>query len=233
MNIKIISAQLVIYSPGIVITNKLKVANAINDNLSYLFDSDPIILPLPEDAPPEIPRIQMFSKDKRYSLSIASNRIDFIFQYKEEDEKSFPIPGFFGKFLTIFQYFSENLHTQFTRSAMVTNWIIELENISASEFLLNKYIQDKTPIVKPCELELHYLTKGLAAEFEINKWVRIKSARKMSEPEKNNLVVFLIDINTVAEKTYEFDKDSLQRFLEQSSRITEETIKEHLKIMEK
>jgi hypothetical protein len=231
MNIEIISAQLVIYSPGIVITNKLKVANAINDNLSYLFDSDPIILPLPEDAPPEIPRIQMFSKDKRYSLSIASNRIDFIFQYKEEDEKSFSISGFFEKFLTIFQYFSENLHTQFTRSAMVTNWIIELENISAAEFLLDKYIQDKTPIVKPCELELHYLTKGFAAEFEINKWVRIRSARKMGEPEKNNLIVFLVDINTIAEKIYEFDKDSLKRFLEQSNRIMEETIEEHLKKM--
>jgi hypothetical protein len=232
MNIKIISAQLVIYSTGIVITNKLKVANAINDNLSCLFDSDPIILPLPEDAPPEFPRIQMFSKDKRYSLSITSNRIDFIFQYKEEDEKLFPIPGFFEKFLTIFQYFSENLHTQFTRSAIVTNWIIELENISAAEVLLDKYIQDKTPIVKPYELELHYLTKGFAAEFEINKWVRIKSARKMGEPEKNNLIVFLIDINTIAEKTYEFDKDSLQRFLEKSNRITEETIEGHLKKIE-
>jgi hypothetical protein len=232
MNIRIISAQLVIYSTGIVITNKLKVANAINDNLSCLFDSDPIILPLPEDAPPEFPRIQMFSKDKRYSLSITSNRIDFIFQYKEEDEKSFPIPGFFEKFLTIFQYFSENLHTQFTRSAIVTNWIIELENISAAKVLLDKYIQDKTPIVKPYELELHYLTKGFAAEFEINKWVRIKSARKMGQPEKNNLIVFLIDINTIAEKTYEFDKDSLQRFLEQSNRITEETIEEHLKKIE-
>jgi hypothetical protein len=232
MNIKIISAQLVIYSTGIVITNKLKVANAINDNLSCLFNSDPIILPLPEDAPPEFPRIQMFSKDKRYSLSITSNRIDFIFQYKEEDEKLFPIPGFLEKFLTIFQYFSENLHTQFTRSAIVTNWIIELENISAAEVLLDKYIQDKTPIVKPYELELHYLTKGFAAEFEINKWVRIKSARKMGEPEKNNLIVFLIDINTIAEKTYEFDKDSLQRFLEQSNRITEETIEGHLKKIE-
>jgi hypothetical protein len=232
MNIKIISAQLVIYSTGIVISNKLKVANAINDNLSCLFDSDPIILPLPEDAPPEFPRIQMFSKDKRYSLSITSNRIDFIFQYKEEDEKSFPIPGFLEKFLTIFQYFSENLHTQFTRSAIVTNWIIELENISAAEVLLDKYIQDKTPIVKPYELELHYLTKGFAAEFEINKWVRIKSARKMGEPEKNNLIVFLIDINTIAEKNYEFDKNSLQRFLEQSNRITEETIEEHLKKIE-
>jgi len=232
MNIKIISAQLVIYSPGIVIVNKLKVANAINDNLLGLFDSDPVIIPLPEDAPPELPRIQMFSKDKRYSLLIASNRIDFIFQYKEEDEKSFPIPDFFEKFLTIFKYFSENLHTQFTRSAIVTNWIIELEKISAAEFLLDKYIQDKTPIVKPYELELHYLTKGTAAEFEINRWVRIKSARKMGEPEKNNLIFLLIDINTIAEKNYEFDRYSLQRFLEQSSKIAKETIEEHLKKME-
>jgi hypothetical protein len=231
MNIKIISTQLVIFSPGIVIANKLKVATAINDNLSCLFDSDPVMLPLPEDAPPEIPRIQMSSKDKRYSLSIASNRIDFIFQSKEEDERLFPIPGFFEKFLTIFQYFSENIHTQFTRSAIVTNWNIELEKISAAEFLLAKYIQGKTPIVRPYELELHYLTKGTIAEFEVNKWVRIKSARKMGEPEMNSFIVFLIDINTVAEKIYEFDRNSLQRFLEQGGRITKETIEEHLKKM--
>jgi hypothetical protein len=232
MKRKLVSTQLVIYSPGIVIANKLKVANEINDSLSNVFDDDPLMLPFPEDAPPELPRIQMFSKDKRYVLIIASNRIDFIFQYKDEDEKLFPIPYFFEKFLTIFQYFSENLHTQFTRSAIVTNWIIELENISAAEFLLDKYIQDKTLIVKPSELELHYLTKGIAAEFEINKWVRIRSARKMDEPERNNLIVFLIDIHTIAERTYEFDRDSLQRFLEQSSRITEETIEGHLKKME-
>jgi len=231
MNIKIISTQLVIFSPGIVIANKLKVATAINDNLSCLFDSDPVMLPLPEDAPPELPRIQMSSKDKRYSLSIASNRIDFIFQYKDEDKKLFPIPDFFERFLTIFQYFSENIHTQFTRSAIVTNWIIELEKISAAEFLLDKYIQNKTPIVKPYELELHYLNKGTAADFEINKWVRIKSARKMGEPEKNNLIVLLIDINTIGEKIYNFERDSLQRFLEQSSEIAKETIEEHLKKM--
>jgi len=230
MNIKPISTQLVIFSPGIVIANKLKVANAINDNLSSLFDSDPVMLPLPEDAPAELPRIRMSSKDKRYSLSIALNRIDFVFQYKEED-KSFPNPDLFEKFLTIFQYFSENVHTQFTRSAIVTNWIKELEKKSAAEFLLDKYIQHKTPIVKPYELELHSLTKETVAEFEVNKWVRIKSARKKTEPEKGNLILFIIDINTLAEKSYEFDKDSLKRFLEQSSRITKETVEEHMKTM--
>lgn len=231
MNIKPISAQLVIFSPGIVIANKLKVANTINDNLSSLFDSDPVMLPLPEDAPSELPRIQMSSKDKRYSLSIALKRIDFVFQYKEEDEKLFPIPGFFEKFLTIFQYFSENIHTQFIRSAIITNWIMEIERSSAAEFLLDKYIQHKTPIVKPYELELHSLTKETVADFEVNRWVRIKSTHKKTEPEKSNLILFIIDINTLAEKSYEFDKDSLQRFLEQSSRITKETIEEHKKTM--
>lgn len=231
MDINPFSVQLVILSPGIVIANKLKVANAINDNLSSLFDSDPVMIPLPEDAPPESPRIHMSSNDKRYILSIASNRIDYVFQYKEEDEKLFPISGLFEKFLTIFQYFSENIHTQFTRSAIVTNWITEMENISAAGFILDKYIQSKVPIVKPKELELHYLTNETVAEFEVNKWVRIKSARKKTEPEKGNLILFIIDINTLAEKSYEFDKDSLERFLEQSSRITKETIEGHIKTM--
>jgi tryptophanyl-tRNA synthetase len=229
MDFKINFVQLVIYSPGIVFINKLKMANEINDNLSNLLDDDPVMLPLPEDAPADIPIIQMSSKNKRYILSIAANRIDFIYQYKDENKGLFPALDFFEKFLTIFKYFAEKIHTQFTRSAMVTNWVIELGDISPAEFLRNKYIQKDTPIINPYELEIHYLTKGTIGKFEVNKWVRIKSEHKMSETEKNSLITFLIDINTVEEKIYEFDMDSLQSFLEQSSNITKETISEHLK----
>jgi hypothetical protein len=229
MNIKHISTQLVIFSPGIVIPNKLKVANAINEKLSNLLDSDPLMIPLPEDAPPELPRIRMSSKDGRYSLSIAGNRIDFIFQYREEDERFFPIVGFYDKFLTIFEYFSENIHTQFTRSAIVTQWVIELEKTSAVDFLLDKYIESKTPIINPHALELHYLLKSNVAKFDVNQWVRIKTSRDINQPQSSNQIFVLVDINTLAEIAYEIDKDSLQKFLEEGSRLTKETIEEHFK----
>lgn len=231
MKIRPDNTQLVLFSPGIIIIDKLKAASAINDNLSGLFDGDPIILPLPEDAPSEIPGIQMCSKDGRYNLSIARSRLDFAFKYKEEEENLFPIPGLFERFLSIFQYFRDNTHTQITRCAIVNNWIVELEN-PAADFLLSKYIRSGTPIIRPYELELHYLTKESIAGFESNKWTRIKSARKINEPEQNRFIAFHMDINTLVEIPYEFNRESLRLFLDQSSKIMNETIEKHFKNME-
>lgn len=79
--------------------------------------------------------------------------------------------------------------------------------------------------------ELHYLIKDSIAEFEINKWTRIKSAQKKSGIEQNKFINLNIDINTLSEKTYEFDKDTVQKFFEQSIKSTKETIDNHIKHM--
>lgn len=232
MNIKVEGTHLVLYSPGIVIVDKLKVASDIRERAPKLFEGDPVILPLSENMPPEIPRIQMNSKDGRYNLSITGNRIDFVFRYKEDEKENlFPIPGLFENFLTIFQYFKENICVRITRTAIVTSWIIELEKSSSAEFILEKYIRNETPIVKPYELELSYLTREVIAGFEVNKWTRIRSARKISVPEENKFISSLIDINTLADITYDFNKESLQRFLEESAKVMNETLEKHLKLM--
>ncbi len=86
--IKFDNIRMVLFSPGIVIMNKLEVAHNINKVLSFLFDGDPVIVPLSEDAPSELPRIQLNSKKGIYSLSIAKNRIDFVFRNKDHQEKN-------------------------------------------------------------------------------------------------------------------------------------------------
>lgn len=232
-NIRLDQVQLVLFSPVIAIADKLKTANALNGVLSGILDGDPGVLPLPDDAPSEIPRILLKSKDEQYKLQIANKRIDFIFCYKKDEEETlFLAPGLFEKFAGVFQYFKENIHTQFTRSAIVTNWIIELEKFPGAEYLLTKYIHEEAPLRDPYELELHYLTKESVAGFNVNKWTRIKSARKISEPEQNKLIVFHIDINTLAEETYEFDEELLQKFLNEGSKVVNDTIEIHLKRME-
>jgi len=230
VNIRLDQVQLVLFSSIIAIVDKLKIANALNEVLSGILNGDPVILPIPEEAPLEIPRIQLKSKDDHYNLSIAKNRLDFIFRYKEEDEKTlFPVPGFLEKFLVIYRYFKENIYTQFSRSAMVTDWIIELEKSPGAEHLLSKYIRQEVPIREPFELELHCLTKESIAGINVNKWIRIKSARKISEPKQNKFIAFHIDINTLAEEAYEFDEELLQRFLRECGKAVHETIEMHLK----
>ena len=120
MNIRLDHIQLVLFSPGVVVVNKLKTASALNDVLSGVLDGDPAIIPLPDDAPPEIPRIILKSKDEQYNLKTANSRIDFFFRYKKEQEKTpFPVPNLFGKLIEVFKYSKETMLTQFTRIAIV------------------------------------------------------------------------------------------------------------------
>jgi hypothetical protein len=227
MSIRINQLQLVLYSPGIVIVDKLKIASTINEYVSGLFDGDPVIVPLPEDAPSELPGMHLRSKDERYNFLVARNRIDLFFQPKEDI--TFPPLGLFETFLSLFQFLQEHVHTQFTRCAMVTTWMMELEKPSGAEYLRANYLRPDAPIKDPDELELHYLTKDTIAGFDVNKWTRMKSARRLSEPGQNTFVIALIDINTLSEKNYTFDRDTLQRFLNESSQVANDTIQTHLK----
>lgn len=51
--------------------------NEINKEMGGIFDAIPTIIPLPDNAPLEIPVVQMFSIDGKYKLNIARGRIDF------------------------------------------------------------------------------------------------------------------------------------------------------------
>jgi len=219
--------QLVLFSPGIVITNKPKLVSNINDALQGLFDGDLAILPIPEDAPAEIPRIFLKSNDERCILQIATKRVNFFYNYRPEDSPiEFPINGLYDKFIDICKGLIEEVHCQFPRAAQVTRWVIELPG-SGAEYVLSTYLREDVLFKDPYDLELHCLTKENVSGCKTNKWVRIKSARKASDPDENNLLTVLIDINTIAEEEYEFGDVLLTKFLNDSSNITKETIGAH------
>lgn len=217
------------FSPGIVIVDKIKAANTINEKTSGYFNGDPVIVPATEDVPPEMPRILLSTKEKNTLLNIAGNRVDYVFKYKkEEKELPFPVPGLYQRFLSILEFFFDDIHAPFTRLALVTEWIIESEEVAAAETILSRYIQKDSPIKTPFELELHYLTKDSIANLDVNKWVRIKSAhRKIGSPNQT-AIIFHTDINTLAEKTYNFNRDTVREFLDQCSNIVKATLEEHL-----
>lgn len=54
-----------------------KFADKIDEALNGIFDQMPTIIPVPSDAPPEIPLVMMNSKNGKYNCNIARSRIDF------------------------------------------------------------------------------------------------------------------------------------------------------------
>lgn len=232
MSAKINQVQLALFSPGIVISNKLRLANMINEAMDDLFDGDPIILPMPEDLPPEVPRIILKSKDEKYLLQIAINCVNFFYRSQEDTvEEEFLIDELYDKWIKLQNQLFTYSKTQFHRAALVTQWIVDLST-SAAPFLSAKYLREGLPFESPYEMEIHCLTKEKVAECEVNMWVRIKSIRKLSKPEQDQFLLITIDINSLAEKTYEFDEPLLKRFLDKCTLFNNATIKAHLKELE-
>jgi len=229
MLLQIKQVQLVLFSPGIIISDKAKLVVKINKQLQTLFNGDTVIPPMPEDAPLEIPRIVLKSKDERYILQISGKRVALFYNSSPENSAvEFPVDGLYEKFITISKCFSEETHCQFSRSAMVTQWIVELGK-SGVEYIAYNYLRKDVPFKNPYKLELHYLTKDNIAGCKVNKWVRIKSARRVFDLTKNNFLTVLIDINTVSDEKYKIDTKLLMQFLNESSKLIEETINRHFR----
>lgn len=228
MEVKINKIQLFLYSPVILIENKAKTATKINEISGEIFNGDILMIPLPEDAPSEIPRMLLKSKDEHFNLQISKDKVAFIYQYiSDKEEAIFPKKGLYEKFIKFAKYFNEHLNVQFRRSAMVTNWTVDLDKDGAG-LLRENYIKDNIKINSPNRIEIRWLNKKKVKNFAMNRWVFISAGNEVEHPEKNSSISFRIDINTDANKKYDFSKESLINvFLEECSNITIEIIKNH------
>ena len=67
-----------LFLTSIDLSRVLKLAVTIQEASGGLFDADPILLPAPRGAPPEIPRLVMQSEKERSTLQLSARRLDFV-----------------------------------------------------------------------------------------------------------------------------------------------------------
>jgi len=87
MDFYVSNLQTAIFITNLDFSNKIGFISQLNQETDNLFDGDPIILPIPNDAPPEVPRIILKSQDDSYTLNLCQNRVDLF--YNERDLKNF------------------------------------------------------------------------------------------------------------------------------------------------
>lgn len=178
-----------------------------------IFDGDPFMLPLPAEAPIELPRIILESKDKRYKFEMSPVRMNF-FQNKIDDQ---PLNSdeFSSQVISLMNNLLGSLEVECNRVAMVIDRISlndnAAENIS-SHFCKNEFLEE--PIDRPSEFEIHSLKKfSFIDTFDVNSWVRIKSGRLKKE---DGIIRPMInvhqDINTTSETTKTFNETEIRTF---------------------
>ncbi|MFQ6120053.1 MAG: hypothetical protein ACE5KE_09225 [Methanosarcinales archaeon] len=78
LEFKLIKLMGVIFTPDFSIGNKLSLANTFQDMSGGKFDGELFSVPIPQDAPPEIPRMVLNSQDGTWKLEVSLERTNLI-----------------------------------------------------------------------------------------------------------------------------------------------------------
>jgi len=205
--------QATVFTPSFIFSTS-EILKKLIELTSDMLDGDPTVLPLPEDAPHEIPRITLESKEKTYRLEVAPARISF-FQNKIKEEDKVEPQEFVQRAGEVLINLLNSIGVNCGRIAAVINRFSYQDNPGkeiALHFCKDNFIE--APFDRPSEFELHSLRKyDFLQSVKVNSWVRIRSGGIKPEDGLFRPVVFAHqDINTLAEETKTYNSEEILSF---------------------
>ncbi|MCH7596072.1 MAG: hypothetical protein IID35_05875 [Planctomycetes bacterium] len=179
-----------------------KVMKALYPKLSDVFDGEPTILPpVPEGAPPEIPRIIIASKSHEWRCEFSPARVNVYWLPTQTAEPTITVSEFLTQATEIFLGYVEHLSPRVARLAVMTTRFAVHEDpglFLARHFCKKQW--DEQPLNRPENFELHAHKRfTLPDGLDVNSWARNKTGRLSRGGEEEPIILFEQDINTLAE----------------------------------
>ena len=210
--------QSVLFIETFAFRNKLEIASKINDAVNNLFDGDPVMLDLPPEAPPEIPRIQLKGSNAVHSLSFSPARIDFFYNERGKPEKTLhPLADNYLKYLfSIAGLIKAAYNLGVPRIGLVLKVLGEMES-GSNLSLYKKFLGENHFFKDASALEIHALEKTTIKDYHVNRWFRMRTTGL-----PGNILSVEIDINTMPEKHVDFGLEEIKDFYKTSLEFAKE-----------
>lgn len=226
------SLQTVIFVSSLDFTDKLDIAQNLKKIKSINIGGEPAVIPLPNDAPLEIPRIMLKSIDQSYSINASPSRIDVIFKNKKYDKDG--IPTISAKDISlnlinstkeIAEILKNKYHAIINRVALITRILIKMDS-SSKDYLKKAFLAKLSEI--PYEINMAFLYRQDLGVYKVNKWKRFETLRSLKNIKDDTALSFAIDINTLGEINYKFTPDSIEDFIKKASVNIDKDIKKDI-----
>ena len=210
------SCQATVFTPdGDLSVNK--VMKDLYPSLAVLFDGEPTVLPpIPEGAPPEIPRIILQSCSDEWRCELSPARANVFWRRAKSTTTGLCISDFFQQASDLLVRYSREVNARVGRLAgLVTRFA---EHQTPALFLARHFCQerwDRAPLNRPENFELHAHKRfPLAGEFQVNSWARSKTGMLKAEDVQKPVVLFEQDLNTLADEApaKDFSEAEVKKF---------------------
>jgi hypothetical protein len=183
---------------------------------------------LPKNAPPDITRAVLSSRDQRIVLEMAPAKLqlrvmpgEIIESEGDPNRKGLKTVGFaeacdksFAQAMRIFNVFSEHYGLKCNRVGVMTEFIAPIGS-SANQRLQRYFLGGKDFFGERLfETQINALAKMSLGtpDRQVNRWVRVRTLRS-SDPNPADMALGIeVDINTVPEDTYDINASDLEAF---------------------
>jgi hypothetical protein len=191
------SVQVVAFTPDEQISG-VKLSKQLLPMWSSRFDGQPVVLPIDDIAPPEVPRVILTSKSGQWRCQISSKRFEVIWQSRANDLSSPPISAA----VRIANEYRDFLRARVGRLALVVTSIAEHD--APGTFLARHFCRDEwlaAPFNRPAQFELHaHKIFSLTDDLLVNSWVRNRVAAVARGQSSRPIVAVEQDLNTLVEE---------------------------------
>jgi len=167
-----------------------------------LFDGEPVILPLPDGVPKEIPRAIFQSRSGEWRCECASGRINLFWKQPSQSAASQTLQGVYGAMVPLLMQYVEFVDSRIGRIATVVNRYVP--HSSPGRYLATHFCKERwlvAPFNRPENFELHAHKRfSLSRDFQVNSWVRNRTGTLAAEGPERAIILVEQDLNTLAEE---------------------------------
>lgn len=206
------------------LTNKLDVAHSLNKKVKHIFDGEPVLLPIPSDAPPEIPRIILASRNQRYRCNVAVGRLDFLYTQAGEPDKE--LTDLRDEFLTVLRQIAEVVKGEWKTDVSRLGFVVESLAFPNDplELIKSTFIREGA-LKAPRRLEVHVLDRMTWDKLEVNRWYRLSTVVIPAATGERKALSVVFDVNTIPEERYDLGADSIIAFYDRASVYVSDSLK--------
>lgn len=208
------SVQAAIFCSELLISNKEEFIYHVVQETNGFLKGEPTILPIPDDAPGEIPRIILKSKTHPYSCNFCKNRFDFFYKERGKPNKTLEevFPNFRNVLNRLTTYVKTSLNIKVKHLGFIPNFVIELKE-SGNKYLLREYLHPNI-FPNPYEIQINVLHKIELESFKVNQWIKLRPLRARNNINDDHRILVEIDINTLGKEIYDFSPDQIKQFID-------------------
>lgn len=216
---------LTLFFPPQNLGDKLQLSTRLRDASGGVLDGEPVILPVPPNGPPDLPRVQLESGDKSFILQISLHRMTL------EWNRRTPEPAPWGRLSERFFGICDNLlrvavgeYFRPTRLALNPQFIIDLGQ-SANEYLAGYVLHPDRVIRRPRAIRMGVLDNLEVAGRNMNLWLNVSTLRQHNQPGNDNHMVVHFDYNSLAEEAAPLSAEQIIAILRGLDAVMEERIR--------